>query len=217
MGNEILSLMADIQIDKKTHKVGLNNYYSLKNKKSQIILGDSHRFQSNHISRLKKKDFGLTRKWPTYTIRRDGKVFQHFDPSYYSDFMGTIEIDKKSISIVFENMGALYFNYKNNTYTNWINEVCDDSFIFEKLWKNHRYWESYSEEQMISAINLCVMLCREYDIVQDSVGHNSFMDLNDPAINYNGILTKSNYNSDFNDLNPSFDFKKFLKGLNSFK
>ncbi len=217
MKDEILPLMTDIQIDKRTHKVGINNYYNIKQKKTQIILGDSHRSLSNHINRLKKKDFGLTRKWPAYTIRRDGKVFQHFDPQFYNDVMSNKEVDKKSINIVLENMGALYFNYKDNTYVNWINEVCEESLVFERLWKNHRYWEGYTDEQIDSTIKLCVILCKEYGIVQDSVGHNSFMDVDEPAIGYEGILTRSNYNSELNDLNPAFDFRKFLKGLNSFK
>lgn len=163
--------------------------------------------------RLKKKDFGLSKAWPTFTIRRDGKIFQHFDPMYTSEFMGNKDIDKKSISIVLENMGMLSFDYEVNKYLNWINEVCDENFVFEKLWKTCRYWEAYTPEQYIATLHLCVHLCRNYGIKQDNIGHNSLLE---NAHNFNGIMSKSNFDSEYYDLNPSFDFKRFMKELATF-
>lgn len=204
---------ASFEIDRKTHKIDSKNYNATKTKKSQIILAGSLRKGSNHILRLKKKDFGLTKTWPMFTIRRDGKIFQHFDPNYSSDFMGIKEIDKKCITVVLENMGVLSFDYEKNKYLNWINEVCDESLVHEKLWKQSRYWEAYTQEQFMACVNLCVYLCRNYGIKQDCLGYNVF---HEGASLYNGILTRSNYNSDYCDLNPSFDFKRFLKELSIF-
>jgi len=204
---------AMFEIDRKTHKIEAKNFHAVKTKKSQIILGGSLRAGSNHILRLRKKDFGLSKKWPMFTIRRDGRVFQHFDPQYYSEFMGVKEIDKKAITVQLENMGMVFFDYDRNTYVNWINEECDESIVSEKLWKNNRYWETYTEEQFKTCVNLCIYLCRNYGITQDCFG--SYV-IQENAINFNGILTRSNYNSDYTDLNPSFDFKRFLKELNIF-
>jgi len=204
---------ASFEIDRKTFKVDSKNYYSTKTKKTQIILAGSLRKASNRILRLKKKDFGLTKIWPMFTIRRDGKIFQHFDPNYHSDFMGNKEIDRKSISIVLENMGMLSFDYEKNKYLNWINEECDESNVHEKLWKNNRYWETYTEEQFTSCVKLCVYLCRNYGVKQDCLGYYVH---HEAALLYNGILTRSNYDSEYCDLNPSFDFKRFLKELNIF-
>jgi hypothetical protein len=205
---------AFFEIDRKTHKVDSRNYHPTKTKKSQILLAGSQRKNSNNLLRLKRKDFGLSKRWPMFTIRRDGKIFQHFDPHYYSDFMDNKEIDKKIISVVLENMGMVYYDYEKNEYINWINESCGEDVVFEKVWKNQRYWESYTEEQFRACVNLCIHLCRTYGIKQDCLGHYVFQE---ETINFKGIITRSNYNSDFSDLNPSFDFKRFLKELNIFE
>lgn len=205
---------ATFEVDRKTHAVRAENYHMNKTKKSQIILAGSNRKGSNNILRLRKKDFGLTKRWPTFTIRRDGKIFQHYDPQYYSDFMDIKEIDKKSISVVLENMGMVYFDFEKGKYINWINEVCEEDNLFEKVWKSGRYWEKYTDKQMVACVNLCAYLCRTYGIKQDCMGHYVFQDDTNA---YKGIVTRSNYNSDFSDVNPSFDFKRFLKDLNVFQ
>lgn len=203
--------MGEIQIDKKTYKIGENNYYGAKHKKTQIILGDSNRQHNYHIFRLKKKDFGLSKKWPTFSIRRNGSVFQHYDPQFYSDYLGNKDVDKKSISIVLENMGALYFNNENNTYTNWINEICEDSLVFEKLWKNHRYWENYLPQQYLSLTLLINKLMCDFEIKRNCMGYSVF---DEKTISFEGVVCRSNYNSDYYDLNPSFSFTELLKRLN---
>lgn len=205
--------MASFEIDKRSHKVDSKNYYPTKSKKSQIVLAGSLRAGSNHLLRLKKKDFGLTKTWPMFTIRRDGKIFQHFDPNYSSDFMGNKDADKKAITVVLENMGMLSYDFEKNKYINWVNEECEDSKVFEKLWKGNRYWESYTEQQLMACVNLCVYLCRNYGVKQDCLG---YYVSHEGASIYNGILTRGNYNSDYCDLNPSFDFKRFLKELSIF-
>lgn len=209
----IIQSSGSFEIDKKTYKIDSNNYNATKSKKSQIVLGGSGRSGSNHLLRLKKKDFGLTKTWPTFTIRRDGKVFQHFDPNYYSEFMGSKETDKKVISVVLENMGMLSYDYDKNMYVNWANEECNENLVHEKLWKGNRYWEAYSEAQLLACVNLCVYLCRNYGIRQDCVGnHVSY----EGASIFNGILTRGNYYQDAYDLSAVFDFKRFLKELSIF-
>lgn len=204
---------ASFEIDRKTYKVESHNFNAIKSKKSQILLSGSLRKGNNNILRLKKKDFGLSKKWPMFTIRRDGKIYQHFDPQYYSEFMGIKDIDKKIITIQLENMGMLFFDYDHNCYINWINEICEESKVYEKLWKNNRYWETYTPEQFKSCVNLCIYLCRNYGIVQDSYGN---IVIQDNAITFNGILSRSNYDSEYTDINPSFNWNKFLKELNIF-
>lgn len=209
----LLGKHVSFEIDKRTYKLDPKNYHLTKSKKTQIILAGSMRAEHNHILRLKKKDFGLTKKWPTFSIRRDGKIYQHFDPNYSSEFMGDKDIDKKSITIVLENMGMLSFDFEKNQYVNWIKEECDEDLVFEKTWKTHRYWEAYTEEQYLAVLHLCVHLCRNYGVKQDTIGHNSLLE---GANTFNGILSKSNYNSDYNDVNPSFDMKRLLADLKTF-
>ena len=200
-----------LSLDKETYKLDVKNFYPTKTKKSQIILGGSLRKNSNHILHLKNKDFGLTKRWPTFSITREGLIYQHYDPMYYSDYMGIKEIDKKSVSIVLENMGMLFYDINKESFVNWINEDCDDKVIYEKLWKNCRYWEYYTDEQYDAVVGLCVFLSKEYDIHMDALGFNVF---HEEVENFKGIVTRSNFDSDYFDLNPSFDFQKFLKMLN---
>jgi hypothetical protein len=88
--------------------------------------------------------------------------------------------------------------------------VCDDSLVYDKLWKNYRYWESYTQKQYLSLSSLCVLLCNSYNIKLDCIGFNVY---DETAINYNGIVTKSNIDQSYMDLNPSFNFKIFLNYL----
>jgi hypothetical protein len=214
MNKENQEKTASFEIDKTTYKVDSKNYNHSKCKKSQIVLAGSLRAGSNHILRLKKKDFGLTKNWPMFTVRRDGKIYQHFEAQYSSEFLGSKEADKKAITVVLENMGHLTYEAENNRYVNWINEECERSKVYEKVFKNYRYWEKFTEEQVTATINLCIYLCRTYGIRQDCV--DNWATYEGSSI-YNGILTRSNYNSDYSDLNPSFDYKRFLKELSIFE
>jgi len=198
-------------IDKEKYSIGTINHYQSKNKKTQIILGGSLRKDSNHILHLINKDFGLTKKWPTYSICRNGIIYQHYDPTFYGDYMGIKEIDKKSISVVLENMGMLFYDTNKEHFVNWINEICDDELVFEKLWKNFRYWENYTDQQYESLAILCEFLFKECGVERDGLGFNVH---DQDSIGYKGILTRSNIDSDYTDLNPSFNFQKLFKLLN---
>lgn len=202
-----------INIDKETYKVTNDNFYkTAKYEKNQIILAGSLRKKNFHIKRFSKKDGGKSKKWPTYSISREGNIFQHYDPKYYSDFMEHKDIDRHSISIVLENMGVLYYDYNTKKYLNWILEECDEEYIFEKNWKNNRYWENYTVKQIYSTINLCKILCENFNIPLKTLGFNVFFN---NTLNFDGIVCRSNFDPLFNDLNPSFDFSEFTKKINS--
>jgi len=109
-----------MQIDKTTYKIKEVNRYRTQIAKTQIVLATSLRKDNYHIKRLLHKDFGKTKKWNTYTISRDGVVYQHYDDKYHTDFLGVKEVDKQSISIVLENMGCL-FQTSESKYINWLN------------------------------------------------------------------------------------------------
>lgn len=197
-------------IDKKTYKINDKNYYKSKYDKKQIILAGSLRKNNFHIKRLEKKDFGQTKTWPTFSINRQGNIYQHFDPKYYSDFIGDKDIDKQSISIVLENMGLLFYEYNSDKYLNSLHEDCPEEFVYERKWNGGTYWEKYTNEQFDSLVELCRNLCEQYNIELDSLGHNVFYD---ETKNFEGIITRSNIDNQYTDLNPSFNFKAFLQEL----
>jgi hypothetical protein len=199
-----------VKIDKKTYKVADHNYYHTKHKKRQIILASSLRAGNNYLMHMQHKKYGRSKEWNTFTITREGKIYQHFDSGCYTDFMHIKEIDKQSISVVLENMGMVFYDHIAGEFVNWINEECDEDLVYEQNWKNSRYWEIYPKKQFDATIELCEFLCKKHKIKLDSLGFNSF---HEEASMFEGIVTRSNFNIDYNDLSPAFDFKKFLNKI----
>ena len=196
-------------IDTETYAIKEINRYRTQSPKTQIVIASSLRKDNNHIIRLQHKDFGKSKRWNTFTISRDGTIYQHYDPKYHSDFLGIKEADKQSISIVLENMGCL-FNAPSGKHINWINEVCDENLVVEKKWLGYSYWEKYSDEQVKSTLKLCKSLCNDFGI------HNNLMEFNHyhkDTVKYKGIVFRSNYVEESSDINPLFDIVKFNKSI----
>lgn len=196
-------------IDSNKYCIGEVNRYKTQTVKTQIVIGTSLRKDSYHITRLLHKDFGKTKRWNTYTINRQGKIFQHYDNKYHSDFLGIKEGDKQSISIVLENMGCL-FQTPNGEYINWINEVCDKKNVIEKEWLGYSYWENFTKIQIKNLALLCKLICEEHNIPKVCV---DFHHYHKDIVKFKGIVFRSNYLEDSNDINPLFDIEKFNKML----
>jgi len=194
-----------IEIDKKKYKVSKDNHYKTKTVKTQIVLGVSLRKKDYHITRLKHKDYGKTKKWNCFTISRDGMVHQHYDEKYYTDFLGIKEGDKKSISIVLENMGNL-FKTSDGKFMNWLNEYCPVECVGEYDWSNNNYWETFDDKQINSLVELCLMLCDKHGIPKKCFEtHHHHKNIS----KFSGIVFRSNYIEDSSDINPLFNINKF--------
>lgn len=195
-------------IDKTTYLINEVNRYKTTSVKTQIVLGTSLRKNSYHISRLLHKNFGNSKKWNTYTITREGLIYQHYDNKYHTDYLGIKEADKKSISIVLENMGCLFET--SGKYINWLNEVCDESSVIEIEWNGYEFFEQFTDAQMESTVELCSMLCEEHSIPKKVIDfHNFHKDI----VKYRGIAFSTNYFEDGGDINPLFEIKKFNEML----
>jgi len=189
--------METLNIDKTTFTT--KNYFKSKTKKQQIVIGNSLRKGDNHIIRLQHKDFGKTMSWPTFTVKKDGTIYQHYNPDYYSDYLEGFN-NKPLISIVLENMGWL--RKDGNTYLNWINET-SDNFVKHK-WDKFEYWDGYTKKQMKSLKKLCLGLCNKYDIVKSVINFHYY---HKEIRKYKGIVLTSNYIKNTTQLNPIFDLK----------
>ncbi|MFW6243350.1 MAG: N-acetylmuramoyl-L-alanine amidase [bacterium] len=198
-----------IKIDKDTHWVKEENTIKTKKQKKQIIIGFSLREGHKHLTRLYHKDFGKSKEWNTFTITRDGEIFQHFDTQKSSDYIGVKEYDEKSISIVLENMGCLN-NIDNNTYVNWLNEKCNINRVVNKNWMGYKYWEKFNDTQIMNTIELCKQLCDQFDIPKQCIEFNHY---NESVNKFNGIVFKSNYIEDSGSINPLFNISVFNKNL----
>ena len=189
-------------IDSDSYKINDLNYNMIKSKKKQIILSSSLRRGNNHIIRLEHKDFGKTKRWNTYTITREGIVYEHYSPIYSSNFLDIEIIDKQSISIILENMGHL--NENNGVYTNWINEECEKELVIEKKWNIYQYWEMYTDKQIKSCIELCNMLCDKFKIKNELIDFSSY---HKDIRKFNGIIYQSNCVENSDDINPFLEIK----------
>jgi len=198
-----------IEIDSETYNVRDCNRYSSVTNKEQIVIASSLRKDSNHIVRLLHKDFGKTKRWNTFTISRDGKIYQHYNPKNYSDFLNIKSVDKQSISIVLENMGYLKKD-KDDQFVNWLNEECDENLVIERKWLNLNYWESFTDEQMKSCVELCNFLCDEFNIKKKVMLINTY---HKDTINFKGIVFRSNYIENIADINPTFDTNMLVENI----
>lgn len=200
-----------MQIDNLTYEVKEVNRYKTQTVKTQIVLATSLRKDRYHITRLLHKDYGKTKRWNTYTVGRDGTIFQHYDNKFHSDFLAIKEADKQSISVVMENMGSLY-QTPNGKYINWLNEVCDEDRIVEKSWLGYNFWEQFSETQIMGVVSLCKQLCDEHNIPKTCI---NFHHYHKETVKFKGIVFRSNYIEDCSDINPLFDIEKFNEMLQS--
>ena len=189
-------------VDNVTYEVKEVNRYKTQTVKTQIVLATSLRKGSYHITRLLHKEYGKTKKWNTYTIGRDGTIYQHYDDKFHSDFLGIKEADKQSISVVLENMGHLVKN--NDIYSNWINEECEKELIAEKKWNIYQYWEMYTDVQIKSCVELCKFLCDKFKIKNNLIEFSSY---HKDIHKYNGIIYQSNCIENSDDVNPFLEIK----------
>lgn len=198
-----------MEINKINYRATDNNYIKKRTKKKQIVIGFSLRARSNHLIRLKHTELGRCLKWSTYTITRTGKVLEHFDPTYYSQFVGIDSVDKNVISVVLENMGALSLT-SDFKYVNWLNELCDSNFVQEKKYLGINYWEIIPDAQMESLVALCKILTKEYYVDNTCIDFNHY---HKTVGNFKGICFIGNYYDNTTETNPLFNIVNFNKKL----
>jgi hypothetical protein len=189
-------------IDKTSYTLTENNYYQVEYKKNQIVIGHSGRKEMRHFGGWINRRNGKHKKGASFTIDKEGTIYQHFDPKYYTDFVG-VEQDKSNISIVLVNEGWLELDKLNNIYIDWLGHTYSKkSLVKEQNWRNHKYWMRYTDEQMLSLKELVLYLCEEFKIKKDFIGHCVY---DEDADIFNGITFRSNYKSELTDVSPAFE------------
>lgn len=177
--------------------------------KFQIILADTKRDYKNYINSLKYRYNRKNPFLPHYVITKDGEIYNIIQPEKYSCFMEDETIDYNSIVIVLENNGYLKKNPLEETYINWVGDIYKKK-VFEKKWRDCFFWEPYTNKQIEKLTTLIKMLCEKFNIPKKCIGHN----VKDDGVKYyKGVVSKSNYDFLYKDVNPSFDFKLFKQML----
>ena len=181
-----------------------------KNKnKTQIILTNTSRNINDFLQSLKYRYNGKYDKIPNYIVTRDGKVLQLLDNDEYTNYNTTSSINRNSVIVCLENLGWLEKEPLKNYHINWIGDIYKQK-VFNKTWRDYFFWQPYPEEQIILTSKLCVKLTKETNIPLKSVEHNTKIN---GIEKFEGIVTKSNFYSDFTDVSPAFNFEIFNKYL----
>lgn len=184
-----------------------NNFVGTHQDKKQIILTHTSRDVEEYLMSLKYRMNGKFTRIPHYIIAKDGSVIQTLSEEHYSDFFHYPQINKESIIISLENLGWLEKVPLKDQYTNWIGNIYK-GVPYEKKWRDYFLWEPYTEAQMVSTAELCIKIVNKHNIEKKSVGHNTRIS---GIEDFGGIVSRSNYDNDFTDVSPAFNFETFVK------
>jgi len=178
-------------------------------KKYQIILTHTSRNITDYLNSIKYRYNGNYYKIPNYIITRDGKVLQLLDNTEHSQYFEEPNINRNSIIISLENLGWLQKEPLKDYYVNWIGDIYKGT-VFEKKWRDYYFWDPYTEVQIDSTVLLVKHLIKEMKIKNNIIGHNTKIN---GVEKYEGVVTRSNYNSNFTDLSPAFNFDSLLNKI----
>jgi N-acetyl-anhydromuramyl-L-alanine amidase AmpD len=191
-------------IDKKIKRKTINN-----SDKTQIILVHTSRKIEEYLTSLKYRHNGNYNKIPHYVISREGRIIQLLDDQDYSEFFNDPTYDNRSIVISLENLGWLEKEPLKNHYINWIGNIYKEKIV-DKKWRDYFFWQPYTEIQMDSLVELCKDLSKKMSINLTCVGHNTKTNRMET---FDGIFTRSNFDENYTDVSPAFDFESFIKKL----
>jgi N-acetyl-anhydromuramyl-L-alanine amidase AmpD len=178
-------------------------------KKKQIILCHTSREVGEYLSSLKFRYNGKFDRIPNYVITREGNILQLLSNTSYTNYFSEENVNRNSIIICLENLGWLEKKPLTNYYINWKGSIYNQQ-VYEKKWRDYYFWQPYTPEQIQMTAELCKYLTDNLQIEKTCVGHNTKVD---GIENFEGICSRSNYDSTFTDLSPSFNFETFIKFL----
>tara|TARA_R110000803_G_scaffold196935_1_gene260383 strand:- start:53 stop:658 length:606 start_codon:yes stop_codon:yes gene_type:complete len=195
-------------IDKETYKLSDKNYHKHEYTKKQIVIGHTGRKEMHHYGSWVNRHNGQYKKTAAYTIDKDGKVYEHYDPKYYSDYIPLHDMGPFTIPITLTNVGWIQKDNVNDRYYDWLghNYILEDDDVVTERWRNKEHWVKYTDEQIISLKKLTDKLCDDFKIKNDCIGNTVF---NDDVDIYEGITFKSNYYQEATDISPAFNMDLF--------
>jgi N-acetyl-anhydromuramyl-L-alanine amidase AmpD len=175
--------------------------------KNQIILCHTSREVGEYLVSLKFRHNGWFNRIPNFIVSRSGEVIQLLPEVSYSSFFSDQKVNQNSVVVSLENLGWLEKKPLSNYYINWIGSIYKEE-VYEKKWRDFFFWQPYTQVQMKSTAELCKMLTESLQIKKRSIGHNTKID---GITKWEGIISRSNIDTRYTDLNPSFDFETLTK------
>ena len=177
--------------------------------KTQIILCHTSREVEEYLASLNFRYNAKYDKIPNYVITREGEILQLLSDQGYGNFFDDHITNKLSIFVMLENLGWLEKKPLTNHYINWKGSIYNEQ-VYEKKWRDFYFWQPYTPQQIKMSAELCKHLTETLQIEKTCIGHNTKVD---GIENFEGICSRSNYDSNYTDLNPSFNFETFIKFL----
>jgi len=178
-------------------------------KKHQIILTHTSRNINDYLQSLKFRFNGDFKRIPNYIITREGKILQLLGNAEHSEYFKEPNINRNSIIISLENLGWLQKEPLTDHYINWIGDIYKGN-VFEKKWRDYFFWQPYTEKQVLSTNSLCDKLLKEMKIKPQIVEHNTKIVGVEKFV---GVVSKSNFDTNYTDLSPAFNFNELLKNI----
>ena len=178
-------------------------------KKSQIILTHTSRNVENYLASLRYRYNGKFDKIPNYVITKKGQVLQLLNNIEHTNYFGETNINRNSIIISLENLGWLENQPLENNFVNWIGDIYIGK-TFDRKWRDYFFWDPYSEKQIDSLSKICKNIISDMKIQKEVIEHNTKIN---GIEKFEGIVTRSNFDSNFTDLSPAFDFENFRKKI----
>ena len=178
-------------------------------KKKQIILCHTSREVEEYLTSLKVRYNSKYDKIPNYLVTKNGKILQLLPDEGHTNFFSEDNINRNSIIVCLENLGWLEKKPLTNYDINWKGSIYNQE-VYEKKWRDFFFWEPYSDEQVKSTAELCSHLTEILKIKKGCIGHNTKFE---GIEHFEGIVSKSNFDGKYTDLNPSFNFGDFIKLL----
>lgn len=177
--------------------------------KTQIILTHTSRQIETYLLSLENRHNGHYDKIPNYIITKKGEILNLLSDFEYSNFLSKPNLNKNSIIICLENLGWLNKEPLKDYYVNWIGDIYKGK-VLERKWREHYFWDPYTEVQFQKVFELCKELTEKMSIDFVFVGHNTKIN---GAEKIKGIITRSNLNVNSTDLSPAFDFEAFTEKI----
>ena len=174
-------------------------------KKKQIILCHTSREIEEYLVSLKYRYNSKFDRIPNYVVSKKGTILQLLPNYGHTNIFTEDNINRNAIVVCLENLGWLEKKPLTNYYINWKGSIYNEQ-VYEKKWRDFFFWEPYTTSQINSTTELCSNLMDELRIKRQCVSHNTKIE---GIENFEGIVSRSNFDSKYTDLNPSFNFENF--------
>lgn len=214
VGPKTWKALFQIRID-RTARLGEKDYIEAETKKDLIVL--HHTVGGSAMSTINYWKSDPQRIGTAYIIERDGGAFEVFDPKYWAFHLGLKgtggAVDKRSIGIEIASEGGLT---QRDGKLYCFDRVSDRTLFTQDYydhgmpWRGYRFFDAYSDAQILSVIELINLLCEKFNIPRQTPANH--YDADDSCREFAGILCHHHLRPDKSDVHPGFPWQRVIDG-----